>query len=302
MTHPPETAAAFTATWHANAARLADTYDPAQEHDACGVGLIAALDGKPRRQIVQAGIDALRAVWHRGAVDADGKTGDGAGIHIEIAQDFFAEAVERGGHAPAPGRMAVGMVFLPKTDLGAQERCRQIVETEILALGYAIYGWRQVPINVACIGEKANATRPEIEQIMIRNTRGADDEAFERDLYVIRRRIEKQAIAAQVAELYVCSLSCRSIIYKGMFLAQHIADRVLSGPHRRAVHQPPFAIFHPRYSNQHLPRPGRLAQPFRMLAHNGEINTDQAGNTNWMKSHEIKPGRPGLRWTRSWMT
>ncbi len=117
--------------------------------------------------MVQAGIDALKAVWHRGAVDADGKTGDGAGIHVEIPQDFFAEVVERGGDRLRPGRIAVGMVFLPKTDLGAQERCRQIVETEILNAGYSIYGWRQVPINVACIGEKANATRPEIEQILI---------------------------------------------------------------------------------------------------------------------------------------
>ena len=91
------------------------------EHDACGVGLVAALNGKPSRQVVQAGIDALKAVWHRGAVDADGKTGDGASIHVEIPQDFFAEVVERGGDRLRPGRIAVGMVFLPKTDLGAQE-------------------------------------------------------------------------------------------------------------------------------------------------------------------------------------
>ena len=119
-----ETAADFPAAWAANAARLEHTYDPSQEHDACGVGVVAALDGKARRDVVQAGIDALRAVWHRGAVDADGKTGDGAGIHIEIPQDFFAEAVRRSGHKEPPGRMAVGMVFLPKTDLSAQERCR----------------------------------------------------------------------------------------------------------------------------------------------------------------------------------
>ncbi|HET8996755.1 MAG TPA: hypothetical protein VFN42_08815, partial [Acetobacteraceae bacterium] len=138
----------FVAAWAANAERLRHTYDPSQEHDACGVGLVAALDGKKRRDVVQAGIDALRAVWHRGAVDADGKTGDGAGIHIEIPQVFFAEAIERGGHRVQPGGIGVGMVFLPKTDFGAQERCRQIVESEILAFGYQIYGWRQVPINV----------------------------------------------------------------------------------------------------------------------------------------------------------
>src|ERR1700677_4234782 len=117
-----ETASEFLAAWDANTARLRDTYNAAQEHDACGVGLIAALDGKRRRDVVQAGIDALKAVWHRGAVDADGKTGDGAGIHIEIPQDFFAAAVERGGAKLRPVCIAVGQVFMPKTDLGAQER------------------------------------------------------------------------------------------------------------------------------------------------------------------------------------
>ncbi len=167
------------------------------------------------------------------------------------------------------------MVFLPKTDLGAQERCRTIVETEILAFGYGIYGWRQVPINVGCIGEKANATRPEIEQIMIRG-RGADPEAFERDLYVIRRRIEKQAIAAQVGELYLCSLSCRSIIYKGMFLAESLTDFYPDLLDERFVSR--FAIYHQRYSTNTFPT-WRLAQPFRMLAHNGEINTIPATST-----------------------
>ena len=272
----------FIADWHANAARLIHTYDPSQEHDACGVGFVAALDGKARRDVVQAGIDALRAVWHRGAVDADGKTGDGAGIHLEIPQDFFADAIRRSG-ARAEGRIAVGQVFLPKTDLGAQERCRQIVESEVLACGYTIHGWRQVPINVAVIGEKANATRPEIEQIMIRG--GNTDEAiFERDLYVIRRRIEKQAIAAQVAELYICSLSCRSIIYKGMFLAESLTDFYPDLLDPRFISR--FAIYHQRYSTNTFPT-WRLAQPFRMLAHNGEINTIH-GNINWMKSHETR--------------
>ncbi len=279
-----ESGTEFLAAWDANAQALADTYGPAQEHDACGVGLIAALDGRRRRDVVQAGIDALRAVWHRGAVDADGKTGDGAGIHIEIPQDFFASVVERGGDKLKPGLIAVGQVFLPKTDLGAQERCRQIVETEILNFGYAIYGWRQVPINVDCIGEKANATRPEIEQIMIWNARGSDDDAFERDLYVIRRRIEKEAIAAQISELYFCSLSSRSIIYKGMFLAESLTEFYPDLNDPRFVSR--FAIYHQRYSTNTFPT-WRLAQPFRMLAHNGEINTI-VGNINWMKSHETR--------------
>jgi glutamate synthase (NADPH/NADH) large chain len=282
----------FVRDWHANAARLAATYDASQEHDACGVGLVAALDGRARRDVVQAGIDALKAVWHRGAVDADGKTGDGAGIHVEIPQDFFADAVRRGGDRLRPGPIAVGQVFLPKTDLGAQERCRQIVESEIIAFGYGIYGWRQVPINTDCIGEKANATRPEIEQIMIFSPKGAatDIGEFERDLYVIRRRIERQAILAQIPELYFCSLSCRSIIYKGMFLAESLSEFYPDLLDERFVSR--FAIYHQRYSTNTFPT-WRLAQPFRALAHNGEINT-LSGNVNWMKSHETRLSSPEL--------
>jgi len=280
----------FIADWNADVAALAGTYREQDEHANCGVGLVASLDGKPRRDVVEAGIDALRAVWHRGAVDADGKTGDGAGIHVEIPQDFFADDIQRGGDATLGERIAVGMVFLPKTDLGAQERCRQIVETEILAAGHTIYGWRQVPIDVGCIGEKANATRPEIEQIMVRNGTGADEATFERDLYVIRRRIEKDAIAAQINELYICSLSCRSIIYKGMFLAENLTDFYPDLADPRFISR--FAIYHQRYSTNTFPT-WRLAQPFRMLAHNGEINT-VSGNTNWMKSHETRLGDAAL--------
>ncbi len=280
----------FIADWAANAALLKDTYRPQDEHANCGVGLVAALDGKKRRDVVQAGIDALKAVWHRGAVDADGKTGDGAGIHIEIPQDFFAEAIKRGGDARPAERIAVGQVFLPKTDLSAQERCRSIVETEILGFGHGIHGWRQVPIDAGCIGEKANATRPEIEQIMIRNGTGADEAMFERDLYVIRRRIEKAAIAAQINELYICSLSCRSIIYKGMFLAENLTDFYPDLLDPLFVSR--FAIYHQRYSTNTFPT-WRLAQPFRMLAHNGEINTI-SGNINWMHSHETRLSDPAL--------
>ncbi|MEE8274219.1 MAG: glutamate synthase central domain-containing protein, partial [Alphaproteobacteria bacterium] len=276
--------ARFAAEWRANAERLASRglYDPAFEHDSCGVGLVAAIDGRPRRQVVLAGIDALKAVWHRGAVDADGKTGDGAGIHVEIPQGFFKEHIARTGHAPEGGKLAVGMVFLPKTDLGAQEACRGIVETEVLNFGCRIYGWRQVPVDAAVIGEKANATRPEIEQIMIASEREVDDDQFERDLYIIRRKIERRVLAAHITDFYICSLSCRSIVYKGMFLAEQLSafypdlldDSFVSS----------FAIYHQRYSTNTFPT-WRLAQPFRMLAHNGEINTLR-GNVNWMKCHE----------------
>ena len=262
-----ETGQEFVDSHQAGTAALAQhAHIDMTEHDACGVGLVASLDGKPRREVVQAGIDALKAVWHRGAVDADGKTGDGAGIHVEIPQDFFADAVQRGGDKLKPGRIAVGMAFLPKTDLGAQERCRQIIETEILAGGYLIYGWRQVPINVECIGEKANATRPEIEQILLWDPEQRDGATVERDLFVIRRRIEKQAIAAQIPELYLCSLSARSLIYKGMFLAASLTEFYPDLLDARFVSR--FAIYHQRYSTNTFPT-WRLAQPFRMLAHNG---------------------------------
>ena len=140
-------------------------YSETEEHSSCGVGLVVSVDGKPSRKVVEAGITALKAIWHRGAVDADGKTGDGAGIHVQIPVSFFYDQIERTGHEPNKDEfIAVGQVFLPRTDHGAQEACRTIVETEVLKMGYRIYGWRHVPVDVTCLGEKANATRPEIEQ------------------------------------------------------------------------------------------------------------------------------------------
>ncbi len=289
MTHdtdPHASNRAFIENWPRESRRLAleGLYHPREEHDSCGVGLVASLDGTPRRDVVLAGIEALKAVWHRGAVDADGKTGDGAGIHVQIPQAFFRGHIERTGHAPGNEKLAVGMVFLPRTDFAAQERCRVIVEREILNFGYTIYGWRQVPVNTEIVGEKANMTRPEIEQVMISNNRGVDTAQFEIDLYIIRRRIEKATEAESISGFYICSLSCRSIIYKGMFLAEQLSafypdledDRFTSS----------FAIYHQRYSTNTFPQ-WWLAQPFRIFAHNGEINTVR-GNANWMKAHECR--------------
>jgi glutamate synthase (NADPH/NADH) large chain len=272
------------AAYRRNAAHLAahGLYHPSQERDACGVGFVAAIDGRPNRRVVAAGIAALRAVWHRGAVDADGKTGDGAGIHIEIPQDFFREQI-RGGKKPE-GRLAVGMVFLPRTDFAAQERCRTIVETEILRLGYSILGWRQVPVDTRVIGDKAIATRPEIEQIVVGNPTGASDDDFERQLFVIRRRIERHVLDEHIKDFYICSLSARSVIYKGLFLAEQLSVFYPDLEDERFVSS--FAVFHQRYSTNTWPS-WPLAQPFRLLAHNGEINTLR-GNLNWMKSHETR--------------
>ena len=278
---------AWVAKQEAQQAYLAEKgmYDPADEHSSCGVGLVVSIDGTPSRRVVELGISALKAIWHRGAVDADGKTGDGAGIHVQIPVQFFYDQVRRTGHEPARNQlMAVGQVFLPRTDFNAQETCRTIVESEVLRMGYYIYGWRHVPVDIACLGEKANATRPEIEQIIIANNKGVDEETFERELYVIRRRIEKAATKANVAGFYICSLSCRSIIYKGMMLAEQVAEFYPDLLDERF--ESAFAIYHQRYSTNTFPQ-WWLAQPFRMLAHNGEINTLK-GNINWMKSHEIR--------------
>jgi glutamate synthase (NADPH/NADH) large chain len=281
----------FTAS-PAERARIAATgmYRPEMESDACGVGLIAATDGRASRRVVEAAIDALKAVWHRGAVDADGKTGDGAGILVEIPLDFFNEHIGRAGHQPKANLLAVGQVFLPRTDLAAQETCRTIVESEIIGFGYKVYGWRRVPVDVSVIGEKAMQSRPEIEQIMIAGPMPASKgdlaaiEAFEKDLYLIRRRIEKRVIESQTQGFYICSLSARSIIYKGLFLAEELSVFYPDLRDDRFVSR--FAIYHQRYSTNTFPQ-WWLAQPFRCLAHNGEINTVR-GNTNWMKSHEIK--------------
>ncbi len=276
----------FVENWRRESERLhrEGLYDPAEERDACGVGLVVAIDGKPRREVVELAIDALKAVWHRGAVDADGKTGDGAGLHVQIPQNFFKEHIRKSGHEPIAGKLGIGMVFLPRTDLEAQERCRIIVESEILNAGFEIYGWRQVPVDVEVIGEKANATRPEIEQIMIANSRGLTVMLFERMLFVIRRRIENRAIAESIKDFYICSLSCRSVIYKGMFLAEQLTAFYPDLADERFTSN--FAIYHQRYSTNTFPN-WWLAQPFRVIAHNGEINTLK-GNVNWMKAHETR--------------
>jgi glutamate synthase (NADPH/NADH) large chain len=136
-------------------------YKSDDEHASCGVGLVVSISGKPSRKVVSAGIDALKAVWHRGAVDADGKTGDGAGIHVQIPVRFFYDQVRRTGHEPDVNKLiAVGQVFLPRTDFGAQERCRTIVETEVLRMGHYIYGWRHVPVNTEVLGDRPTQRGP----------------------------------------------------------------------------------------------------------------------------------------------
>ncbi|MGY6627597.1 MAG: glutamate synthase large subunit [Oceanicaulis sp.] len=261
----------------------ANAYEADSERDACGVGLIADINATPRREVVELAIKALKAVWHRGAVDADGKTGDGAGLRVGIPQDFFKAQVARTGHTPGPGVIGVGMIFLPRTDFAAQERSRTIVETEVLRAGLRLYGWRQAPIDPSCLGDKAASTRPAIEQILFEDPKKRAAAVLERALYLVRRRIEARAREDALPGFYVASLSARDVVYKGMFLAEAIDTFYPDLRDERFVSS--FAIFHQRYSTNTFPE-WRLAQPFRMLAHNGEINTLK-GNRNWMKSHEI---------------
>ncbi len=259
-------------------------YHADDERDACGVGMVVAIDGKLRRDVVTLAIAALKSVWHRGAVDADGKTGDGAGILVEAPQGFFREAVERTGHKPGDRKIFVGQIFLPRIDLGAQERARTIVESELIRAGFSLFGWRQTPIEISVLGDKANATRPEIEQVLFCDARSRNAEDVDRDLFICRRRMEKRALADNITELYICSLSARRLVYKGMFLAEHIDEFYPDLRDERFVSA--VALYHQRYSTNTFPT-WRLAQPLRMLAHNGEINTLK-GNVNWMKSHEIR--------------
>ena len=260
-----------------------NVYSKEMEHDACGVGLVASTQGKKSREVVEYGIEALKAVWHRGAVDADGKTGDGAGIHLEIPKDFFIEKIEITGHKFDNAEICVGMIFLPRNNFESQETSRTIIERELTKSNFSIYGWRQVPVNPKVLGEKADSTRPEIAQVLFKhNDIDLNGKDLERRLYETRRKIENEAIKNSLDGLYICSLSSKSIIYKGMFLAESISDFYIDLQDKRFISR--YAIFHQRFSTNTAPS-WDLAQPFRAIAHNGEINTFR-GNKNWMKIHE----------------
>ena len=266
-----------------------NVYSKSMEHDACGVGLIASTEGKKSRRVVEYGISALKAVFHRGAVDADGKTGDGAGIHLEIPYDFFAEKIEITGHKHDGSEICVGMIFMPRNNYEAQENSRTLVESELTKSNFSIYGWRQVPVNPKVLGEKANLTRPEITQVLFKyNEKNFTGKELERKLYETRRKIENKAIKNQIEGLYISSLSSKSIIYKGMFLAESIADFYVDLKDEKFISR--FVIFHQRFSTNTAPS-WDLAQPFRAVAHNGEINTFK-GNVNWMKVHEQEMESP----------
>jgi glutamate synthase (NADPH/NADH) large chain len=259
-------------------------YDPKFEHDACGVGFVAHTSGKASHEIVKKGIDILLNLVHRGASGSDPLTGDGAGILLQVPDPFFRRECEASDvELPEPGRYGVGCVFLPR-DKHDRRRCMHILEDKIFGTGQRLIGWRDVRVNESALGPSARATAPVIKQVFIGST--ADDEAtFERKLFVIRKWAERTVRESNMAgkgAFYIPSLSSRTIVYKGMLLAEQLATFYTELVDPAMVSA--LAMVHQRFSTNTFPT-WELAQPFRNLAHNGEINTVR-GNAAWMSARE----------------
>jgi len=257
-------------------------YDPQHEHDACGVGFVAHIKGKASHERVREGLQILENLTHRGAVGADPLEGDGAGILIQIPDAFLRSAVARNEiELPAIGDYGVGMLFLPRNK-AARAACEQIIESKIKAEGQILLGWRDVPVDNSGLGESVKAVEPCVRQVFIgRGKKTPDQEAFERKLFVIRKTAEHAVRAlprGQGKGFYVPSMSSRTIVYKGMLLADQVGKYFLDLQDKGVVSA--FALVHQRFSTNTFPA-WDLAHPFRMIAHNGEINTLR-GNVNWM--------------------
>jgi glutamate synthase domain-containing protein 2/glutamate synthase domain-containing protein 1/glutamate synthase domain-containing protein 3 len=259
-------------------------YDPAHEHDSCGVGFVAHLDAKPRHHVVTDAIQVLINLEHRGAVGGDKATGDGAGLLLQIPHAFLCKTCQAQGLAlPGAGVYGVAMVFLP-TDAALAKRCAEVIEGAARDEGAEVLGWRDVPTSGGHLGELARSTQPVVRQMFV--GRGAiAPEAFERKLYVIRRRAEKEVDSwggSEASLFYIASLSSRTVVYKGMLRGTQLAGFYpdLDDPDFASA----FAVVHQRYSTNTFPT-WRLAQPFRMLGHNGEINTLR-GNWSHMQARE----------------
>jgi glutamate synthase (NADPH/NADH) large chain len=252
-------------------------YDPAFEHDACGLGFVATLNGKATHQIVAQGLEILGNLTHRGAAGCDPCTGDGAGVTLQIPHDLYAaELAESGIELPAPGDYGVAMCFLSRDP----SRCRHhqaILESAVMHHGQRVLGWRQVPFTDAALGPVARSVQPSIWQLFIGRTCSAD--AFGRMLYIIRKRAGR---AANSDEFYVASCSSRTVVYKGLMLAEQVGAfyRDLIDP--RTVSK--LCMVHSRFSTNTFPAWER-AHPYRLIAHNGEINTLR-GNSAWMSARE----------------
>lgn len=247
-------------------------YDPAFERDSCGFGLIANLDDMPSHWVVETAISALARLTHRGAVAADGKTGDGCGLLIKFPQSFLRAVAEELG-LQLGDRFAVGMVFLNQDEERA-DAARETIDTAIADFGLEVAGWRKVPTDPTVCGEQALRSMPRIEQVYVNAPQGMPRGPFNRRLFLARRRVEKKI---GDGDTYIVSLSSITIGYKGMVMPSVLSKFYpdLRDPHIESS----VCIFHQRFSTNTTPQ-WRLAQPFRFLAHNGEINTIQ-GNRNW---------------------
>ena len=263
-------------------------YSPEQEHDACGVGVVANIKGQKTHQIIDEGMEVLINLGHRGAAGRDAETGDGAGMLIQTPDKLFQrEAAALGFDLPSAGEYGVGMVFLPPD---AHIKCRDLITMVIEAEGLEVLGWRDVPLDLSKIGEDARSVCPHICQVFIGKGPAIKDAAhLERKLYVVRKVIEHSMEESGLTEeeadcFYVCSMSCNTIVYKGLLMAHQIAEfyQDLNDPDLVSA----FALVHSRFSTNTLGS-WRLAHPYRYLAHNGEINTLR-GNLNWMHAREAQ--------------
>jgi len=260
-------------------------YDPHHEHDACGIGFVANINGDRSHEIIRQGIHVLLNLAHRGACGCDPETGDGAGVLIQIPHQFFARECEKlGFKLPQPGSYGVGMTFLP-VEKHQRLQCEGILERIIREEGLTLLGWRDTPVYASAIGRVARASQPYIQQIFVRCATGVDEDAFERKLYVVRKRAENEIRESGIedaAMFYIPSLSCRTIVYKGLLQASQIANfyRELSDPDVGSA----LCLVHQRFSTNTFPSWER-AHPYRYVAHNGEINTLR-GNVNWMHARQ----------------
>ncbi|MEA2297552.1 MAG: glutamate synthase large chain [Solirubrobacteraceae bacterium] len=256
----------------------AGLYDSRYEHDACGVALVARLDNQPTHEVIRRGMRALINLEHRGAAGADALTGDGAGMLVQMPDRFFRAVVEF--ELPEAGRYGVAMCFLPN-DADDRGGLMEMVEGHVRSEGQHVLGWRAVPVDPDHVGETANASRPAIRQLFIGagdGPEGSDQDAFERKLYVIRRLTE----LAAGARCYLPSCSSRTVVYKGMLIAHQVCDFYRDIVDERF--ESAMALVHSRFSTNTFPS-WELAHPYRMIAHNGEINT-LMGNINWMRARE----------------
>ncbi len=257
-------------------------YDPINEHDACGVGFIVHIKGHKSHDIINQGLEILKNLTHRGAVGADPLAGDGAGILIQTPDAFLREECASSSITlPAVGDYGVGMLFLPR-NAESRAACEKIIAREIAAEGQIVLGWRDVPTNNQGIGESVKVIEPVVRQVFIgKGDNCADQDAFERKLFVIRKVIEhsvRKELELDYVHFYIPSFSSRTLLYKGMLLADQVGTYYQDLRDERMVTA--LALVHQRFSTNTFPT-WDLAQPFRMICHNGEINTLR-GNLNWM--------------------